>query len=82
MTETNPYGFIDQFGTRIDWAGFIGEVAPFISGHNKPITKEELAVICASKQRQNNLVRSIRCMKYAGESEQARALWIDIMGSI
>ena len=72
--------FTNEVGREIDWSAFIGQVVPVVSGHEQPITKDEMVVIVARKQREMNLWRAIKAMKSAGESDEARNLIRQTLG--
>lgn len=78
---SNPvFSFVGMQGQIIDWSGFVGEVCRAISGHDKPITREELAVLVGKKQRENTLARALMACKGAGESTEAKAIVRQILG--
>jgi hypothetical protein len=70
----NPYSFVDANGFTVDWSNIVGEVFPNISMHDRPITKAELALICARKSRECALVQAITAMRLAGETDKALLL--------
>lgn len=78
---SNPYSFRGAAGHLVDWSNLIGEVAPLVTGHNRPVTKEELAVICARKSRECDLARALRACKEAGETHEAQMLFTQIIGT-
>jgi hypothetical protein len=77
----NPYSFTNEQGVTLDWSNLVGEVVPGITGHNRPIAQDELAVICARRDRAASLHRALLAMKNAGETQEALRLTKQIIGN-
>ena len=71
MSPSNPYSFTGINGGLVDWSTLVGQVLPVLSGHRNPVTKDELAVICARMDREYALRRALVAMKNAGERDAA-----------
>ena len=77
-----PYTFTNAQGVLIEMAPFIGEPFSDFSGHCNPIGKEEMAIICARKARESDLIVALRAMWEAGEREAALRRVKEIFGPL
>jgi hypothetical protein len=79
--KSNPYVFYDSgLGHSVDWSAYIGEICPLLTGHNKPATKDEIAVLVSKKQRECNFFGAMRALRDSGESCEARSMFYQFFG--
>jgi hypothetical protein len=70
--KTTPFSFINCDNRIVDLSPWIGSAAPSITGHDKPVTREELAVVCSQQSRRCALIRALNAMNNAGEKNELR----------